>query len=205
MRLLWNCLLSTPNVCDRRQATVGMKTLEYPLNVTVCRREEVCELCLWSEGTNFPDFLLVVGMPTILILSVTDASFFKELFNISLHYDFSNGVLLSSELQGVDTLHVVATRIGLEDGGMSVTTFVFIVFLVGVPFLFILDAEAQLRFRSHVFYLIYSYSALPSAAALRMQEIEIVYAETSRYKFMRSQFMLISCITKLLQLCAQSE
>jgi len=80
--------------------------------------------------------------------------------NISLHYVFSNGVLLLSwELQVVGTLHVVATRTGREDGGMSVITFVFRMFLVDVPFLwFILDAEVQLRFQSHVFYFIYSYS-----------------------------------------------
>lgn len=87
-------------------------------------------------------------------------------------------MLLSSELRVVRALHVVATRIGREDGGMSVITFVFRVFLVGVPFLwFILDTEVQLRFQSHLFILTL---ALPSSAASRTQEIEIVKTETSR-------------------------
>jgi hypothetical protein len=79
-------------------------------------------------------------------------------------------MLLSSELQVVRALHVVATGIGREDGGMSVITFVFRVFLVGVPFLwFILDAEVQLRFQSHVFYSFILTIALPSSAASRTQ------------------------------------
>ena len=49
--------------------------------------------------------------------------FFKELFIISLHYASSNGVVLSSELQVVRALHVVASRIGREDGGMSLLSF----------------------------------------------------------------------------------
>jgi hypothetical protein len=111
-------------------------------------------------------------------------------------------VLLSSELQVVH-VHVVATRIVREYGGMSVITFVFGVFLVGVPFLwFIVDAEVQLHFQSHAFFHLF---LLPSSPASRTQEIEIVYTETSRYKFMQSHFMFISCITKLLQLCPQSE
>ena len=62
-------------------------------------------------------------------------------------------MLLSSELQVVRALHVVVTRIVREDGGMSVITFVFGVFLLGVLFLwFILDAKVQLRFQSHAFY-----------------------------------------------------
>jgi len=52
------------------ESNFGQKTLEYPLNVSVCRLEEVYELCLLSEGTNFPDCLHVVSMPIVWILSI---------------------------------------------------------------------------------------------------------------------------------------
>ena len=56
-------------------------------------------------------------------------------------------MLFSSELQVVGVLHMVATRIGREDGGMSVITFVFRVCVVDVPFLWsILDAKVPPRF-----------------------------------------------------------